>query len=303
MGSCRYLQMNELQFIESLSKKIKTGKDVIKGIGDDAAVIRHRKRTYMLFASDMLIEGVHFLKNTSPYSVGWKAVAVNVSDIAAMGGVPKYVVISIGIPEKRKKQLAKIISGAQAVCRKCGVSIVGGDTNASKSLIVDVSIIGEVKAGELTRRDSARVSDLIFLTGRLGKSWISQMRFLPRLKESRTLVSKFRINSMIDISDGFCIDLTRLCGASNVGANIYKSLIPSFPNKCDGKKILSQGEQFELLFTLSRGEAKRLVAYARRYKYPPVTLIGEITSRREGLHLICERGKPKKIEPLGYRHF
>lgn len=297
--------MDELKCINYLSNTIKTSKDVVKGIGDDAAVIKYTRDKYLLFASDMLVQGVHFTKGTDPFAIGWKAVAVNISDIAAMGGVAKYVVISVGVPKKTDpKYLKRILEGAKKICKKFGVSIVGGDTNASRVIVIDVSIIGEVEKRNITRRDTARVSDLIFITGCLGEGKTKHLKFVPRLEEARILVKKFKIHSMIDISDGLFIDLTRLCQASKVGAVLYKSLIPISQDKtADVRRKLEYGEDFELLFTLSISEARRLIKYVGRKGYPQIALVGEIVSKNKGLNFIVDATKVEKIKPRGYMHF
>jgi len=295
--------MHELNFINYLKKTIKYKTDVICGIGDDAAVLKHTKNKHLLFASDMLVEGVHFSRNTKPIDIGWKAIAVNASDIAAMGGVPKYVVISAGLPERRAlKVLKRILEGAKKACKKFNIQIVGGDTNKGKNLVIDVSIIGEVEKKCLTLRSGAKQGDFIFVTGELGKGKEKHLNFIPRLKEARTLVRNFKINSMIDISDGLFLDFYRIAEASRVGGVIYKSLIP-LGEGAKMKNALSGGEDFELLFTLSIKEAKRLILYMARHKYPPVTLIGEVVLKSRGLNFVGDEGRVSKIRPKGYMHF
>ncbi len=304
--------MNELKFINYLKKNIKHSKDVICGIGDDAAVIKYTGNKYLLFASDMLIEGVHFSKDANPKDIGWKAVAVNISDIAAMGGTPKYVLMSVGVPEADcSKILKSILSGAETICKKYDITIVGGDTNKGQNLVIDTAIIGEVEKKSLALRSGAKIGDLIFVTGTLGEGRLKHLRFTPRIKEARTLTRLFKINSMIDISDGLFLDLYRLAEASNVGAFIYKSLIPlSVENRdCPRRglslfsKAINYGEDFELLFTLSINEARKLMRYVGRYEYPDVTLIGEVASRNRGLNFVGDEGRISRIQPKGYVHF
>ena len=296
--------MNELKFIEYLRKNIKTKADVVVGIGDDTAVIRYTKNKYLLFASDMIIEGVHFTKGTNPYAIGWKAAAVNISDIAAMGGVPKYIVISVGVPKKnRERTLLGITKGAKDICKRFGVSIVGGDTNSSnKTIVVDVAIIGYVSKKHLLTRSGARVSDLVFVTGSLGEGKFKHLDFIPRIRESQVLVNNFKINSMIDISDGLFIDLTRVCTSSGVGACIYKSQIPVSPKAPDFRTAVGYGEDFELVFTLSTKQARRLLIYSVKEGFA-VKLIGKIGHKKNGIKMISEQGSVEKIKPLGYTHF
>jgi len=296
--------MNELKFINYLKKTIKHGKDVVCGIGDDAAVINYRSGKYMLFASDMIVEGIHFSKKDTPQDIGWKAVGINISDIAAMGGVPKYIVISASAPGNSGLKILKgIIKGAKKICKAFNINIVGGDTNRGRNLVIDTAIIGEVEKKCLVLRSGAKEGDLIFVSGALGKGVLKNLRMVPRLEEARVLVKQFRINSMCDISDGLFLDLHRLAGASNVGAFIYKSLIPLYSESTSFSDALSYGEDFELLFTLSLKEAKKLMRYIGKHEYPPVTLIGEVVSGKKGLNFVGDEGKVTKIRPRGYLHF
>lgn len=295
--------MNELEFIGYLKRNIKRGRDVIYGIGDDAAVIKYTREKYLLFASDMLIQGVHFSKDADPKDIGRKAVSVNISDIAAMGGIPKYVLMSVGVPKAgRSKILKSILNGAKAVCKKYDITIVGGDTNEGRNLVIDTAIIGEVEKKSLTLRSGAKIGDLIFVTGTLGEGRLRHLKFTPRIRQARTLTRLFKINSMIDISDGLFLDLYRLATASNVGALIYKSLIPLSERSTNFKEALEYGEDFELLFTLSVNEARKLMRYVGRYEYPDVTLIGKVVSKRRGLNFVGDEGRIHRIKPRGYVH-
>ncbi|MFH1791686.1 MAG: thiamine-phosphate kinase [Candidatus Omnitrophota bacterium] len=296
--------MNEIAFIESLSRRVKTGRGVRRGIGDDAAVLDYTRSKYMLFASDMLIEGTHFVKGTAPYRVGWKAMAVNMSDIAAMGGVPRFALVSLGVPAAgRAGFLRGFYRGALAVCRRFGVSIVGGDTNASRQAVADVSMIGEVEKDLVATRGGAKAGDLIFVTGCLGQGKKKHLDFVPRVREARDLVTKFRINSMMDISDGLSLDLSRLCRASRVGAVVYESLLPLGGDRTGVEEAVGYGEDFELLFTLSLKEARRLIKYMGKTGHPPVSMIGTVGPASKGLIIVGDEGKRRRLKPRGFLHF
>ncbi|MDD5439105.1 MAG: thiamine-phosphate kinase [Candidatus Omnitrophica bacterium] len=302
--------MNELAFIKYLTKTIKPKSDIIRGIGDDAAVIDigrmvgNRHACSLLLASDMIVEGVHFNPDTPPFRIGWKAAAVNISDIAAMGGIPKYILVSVGIDKKRgERYLRKIIQGARAVSDRFGVQIVGGDTNASPKTVVDVSITGIVEKKCAVRRDTAVAGDMVLVTGVLGAGRDNHLTFTPRVREARFLSTRFRPSAMIDVSDGFCLDLTRICEASNVGARIYPHCLPIARKARSLRDATSWGEDFELLFTLPVREARRLLTYKGRHGYPPVTLIGEVVERRQGIRFVLKNGKTEPIKPRGYVHF
>lgn len=295
--------MKELEFIKYISKKFKTRKPVIKGIGDDCAILEYTKTRYMLLTCDMIIEGTHFSKNTTPFQIGWKAVAVNISDIAAMGGIPKYALVSAGIPRDRGTKFLKgIIKGVETISRKFNMLVIGGDTNTSRKIVINVTLIGEVEKNCVITRDGARVGDLIFVTGCLGEGRVKHLKFLPRLKEARILAKNFKLNSMIDLSDGLAMDLNRLSEAAKVGACVYRSLIPLSDASEALDKAIFAGEDFELLFTASIRESKKLIKRMGKKEDLPITLIGEVVDRRFGVQLVSEEGKTRPLKPKGFMH-
>jgi len=293
--------MNELDLVKYLQKRTsKRARGLIKGIGDDAAVIKLNRGNYLLMASDMLVEDVHFKKNADPFKVGRKAVCVNISDIAAMGGKPTNIVVSCSASKaKGIKYLKRLMDGVMSICAEYDIALAGGDISVSKDAMIDVAIIGEVEKKNLVARSGARSGDLVFVTGYMGQGIARHMDFVPRLKEARMLVEKFKINSMIDISDGLLIDIARLCSASRVGAVIHDSLIP----KSDDRHALEYGEDYQLLFTMDLGQAKRLMRFMGRHLCPPVTLIGQIVPRQRGQWIVRADGRKEKIPLRGYVHF
>ena len=299
--------IGELGLIERIAKKVKLDKSVVRGIGDDTAVIKLTGSKYMLFTCDMLIEDIHFKRcSATPFQIGWKALARNLSDIAAMGGVPKYALVSIGIDPNLPVSFANgIFDGINSLAKMYNVNIVGGDTNRSKKLVIDVSLIGEVKKEDLKLRSGAREGDAIFVTGFLGGSIKGKhLNFIPRINEARALVRNFKINSMIDISDGLFIDLGRILRASSAGAFIHEELVPLSKDAISFKRAVTDGEDFELLFTMSAKEGERFMynAYRMRLKIP-VSFIGEITSKARGYRLIDKDCRKKRIEKKGFLHF
>lgn len=295
--------IGEFGLIKELSKYLRGGRGVVKGIGDDTAVIRHAGDNHLLFTTDMLIEGVHFkIPGATPFLIGRKALAVNISDIAAMGGRPRYAVVAIGVPPHFSVSFAReLYRGIKTLAAKFGISVVGGDTNGSDKLVVSVSLIGEAEKGSLVLRSGARAGDAIFVTGRLGGSLKTgaHLKFMPRVKEARFLVKHFKINSMIDISDGLASDLTRIIEASRVGAVIEKRSIPL--NKgCKADSALFNGEDFELLFTVPR---KRADALSKRWPYRlKLTRIGEITPTGRKIILLAG-GRAERMARKGFDHF
>jgi len=295
-------KIGEFGLIERFRKSIKTDSSVIQGSGDDCAVMKFNKDKYMLFTCDMLVEGVDFLSRHSPLLVGRKALAVSVSDIAACGGSPRYCLVSLGLP--RDISVEKVTAISRGLFNAAGrykINVVGGDLSRASRLTIDVSMIGFVEKKFLVLRNGARKGDTIFVTGRLGGSIRGKhLEFIPRLEEARFLVKNFKVHAMIDISDGLAQDLGHVLAESRVGAKIYEDLIPIDKAARGLHDALYMGEDFELLFMLSREEAKRLCVKELAGYYKP---IGEVVERSHGLRLVDKKGKEKIISPGGFRHF
>jgi len=300
-------KLGEAELIERLAKNFKAGRNVVKGIGDDCAVIRISNKKYLLFTIDMLLEDVDFkLKEAAPYQIGWKSLACGLSDIASMGGVAKYAVVSLGLPGKLSVEFIDgIYRGIKALAKKFDVEIVGGDTNSSKKLVIDVAVIGFVEPNKLTLRSGAKPGDIICVTGVLGGSDKSKrhLTFVPRLNEARSLVKNFRITSMIDISDGLSTDLNHIAEESGVGACVYEKLIPLSKDAKNVSAALNEGEDFELLFTLPLREARRLARNGLGSNSVKITQIGEILDKKIGVTIITPDGRVKDLESRGFSHF
>jgi len=311
---------SEIQIIEDIRKWCThRSRDVIKGIGDDTAVIRMGNKS-LLITSDMMLEGVHFdLSLITPFQLGYKFLAINISDIHAMGGVPSYFFISLGLPESTTNRFIKeLYSGIIKIAERYDINIVGGDTCRSVSgLVLSGTLIGYGK--RIIRRSGARVGDRIYVTGTLGDSSAGLYLLKRRRKRIYNLSSKIAevnlmkrhllpepvsiseskgINAMIDISDGLLIDLWRMCDESRVGAVIYKEKIPlseGLRKVCRKFRLdpysyaLKGGEDYVLLFTSP--EESRKDAYC----------IGEIV--KKGRYIIDEKNKKIRMRPEGYDHF
>lgn len=294
-------KIGEFGLIERFKKAIKLDSSVIKGTGDDCAVLKFNKDRYQLFTCDMIVEEVDFTRRDNPYLIGRKAIAVSASDIAACAGLPRYCLISLGMPQKTSIEfIDKLFKGMFELAGQYNINIVGGDLSKAKRLVIDVSMLGVVEKKFLVLRSGAKIGDIIFVTGELGGSIRGKhLKFIPRIKEARFLAKNFKLNSMIDISDGLAQDLGHILEESRCGALIYEDLIPLSRQARDSDEALYMGEDFELLFTLSRKEAKKLIK-KRITNFKP---IGEITQRRCGLRIIDRRGEGKIIRPQGFRHF
>ncbi|MGI6091921.1 MAG: thiamine-phosphate kinase [Veillonellaceae bacterium] len=305
---------------------------VVIGIGDDTAVTLPTPRQLQLLTTDMLVEHVHFdLKTTTPWQLGYKAVAVNLSDIAAMGGIPKHAVISIAIPQQLDLEfIVGLYDGMKEICREFGVNIIGGDTVSSPhGLVINVTVVGEVEPTNLVRRSSAKVGDVIVITGTLGNSaagldlltkgdwenydfaWplvTAHLTPRPQIKVGRA-VAELGATSMNDISDGLASELNEIASASGVGMVIHEANIPLLSETIEaagifGKKAVDYalygGEDFQLLFTIEPDKYKLLANLDLGIK---VTAIGEVVEKDIGVLLIDSTGSQKHLEPRGYNHF
>ncbi|MCM8796577.1 MAG: thiamine-phosphate kinase [Candidatus Omnitrophica bacterium] len=294
-------KLGEFGLIKRFKERLNNDSSVVRDSGDDCAVLRLDRKMYQLFTCDMLVEGVDFTSRDNPYFIGRKALAVSISDIAACGGIPRYAVVSLGLPRNLTvNKVDKIAGGIFDLAAKYRINIVGGDISKASRIVIDVSMLGVVEKTRLCLRSKARRGDIIFVSGALGGSLHGKhLTFEPRIKESRFLVEHFKINSMIDISDGLAQDLWHILEESGVSAVLYESLIPINKEASGINSALYNGEDFELLFTVSRAEAKKISA-AKRYRFFP---IGEVVSGGFGLSMVDRNNRERKIIPGGYRHF
>jgi len=298
--------IGEIKLIQRLTKNLRLDRTVIKGPGDDAAVIEWTRDKYMLLTCDMLVEDVHFSrKRATPFEIGWKALGRSLSDIAAMGGIPRYAVVSAGIdPALRVSVADGIFKGIRSLADKFGVNIVGGDVTASKKIVIDITVVGEAGKKALATRSGARPGDLIFVTGSVGGSIKGRhLNFIPRVNEARRLVTRFKVSSMIDITDGLELDLWRIVKASGVGAKVFKDAVPLSKAAVSFDRAMRDGEDFELLFTMSKADAGRFLRAKPGRIKTPVTYIGQIMPKKYGYRLASASGEEKRLGAEGYLHF
>ncbi|MFV1974151.1 MAG: thiamine-phosphate kinase [Candidatus Scalindua sp.] len=305
--------MDEFSFIKWIGSNQKKDKDIIIGIGDDCASIRINGDKMLLVTTDMLVEGTHFdLKKNTPGEIGGKAIACSISDIAAMGCSAKYAVVSICFPYETKTKFAReLYRGIKKMADAFNIRIIGGDiVSSKKTVVINVTMYGINKGLKTISRSGAKADDVIMITGELGGSILgSHITFKPRLKEGLLLNKKFNINSMIDISDGLAADLGHILEESGVGAVLYEDKVPI---SADAKRLarktglsalhhaLHDGEDYELLFTLSGEESKKLLA--TRTFPARLSKIGH-TNRSKGIKMQGVDGKLKRIKSIGYNHF
>ncbi len=313
-------KLGEFGLIKELQKKCPgTLPDVLTGIGDDAAVVKVTDRKFLI-TSDMLIEGVHFdLSFTTFFQLGYKFLAVNISDILAMGGTPKYFLISLGIPKDYDSEdIYELYSGVKKIAGKFGIAVIGGDTCATRQgLVLSGTLIGN--ANRIISRSGAKEGDGIFITDTLGDSAMGLQLLKtrgkrvhtfsppsPRLKlikkhlmpHIKQLKSTSKITSMIDVSDGLLADLSHICDESKVGAIIYKEKIPL---SGELQSMADSLRKDPVQFALKGGEDYALLYTARPNYKTNDYKIGEII--KEGRYIIDNKGKKTLFKPEGYEHF
>jgi thiamine-monophosphate kinase len=275
--------MNELALVRHIKRQAgKPGRDIVLGIGDDCAIYRPRPGEDLLFTTDQVIEGVHFLASAKASEVGERALARSLSDIAAMGGEPRFCLVTLALPSGLPDAWAVgFYRGLLSLARKTRTTVAGGDLAHDGHIHADVMVCGAVAKGKALRRDGARAGDEIYVSGRLGRPWETRIR--PRLKLGQMLIGQ--ATACMDLSDGLSLDLYRLCAASGVAAELDG--VPIYKGS-DQERALHGGEDYELLFTMPEGHT------------PPKSTfrIGRIVNGKPGRVTLCGVAVPA----LGYQH-
>jgi len=278
-------------------------------IGDDMAEVRCGKDASVLVTTDMLLDGVHFdLKRATLQQVGYKAMAVSLSDCAAMATEPVAAVAAVGLPKgSGEEELKQLHSGIVLAGDRFGCALVGGDITrwaGRERLAIAVAVLSRRGGSEPVRRSGARAGDCICVTGSLGGAGLGRhLEFVPRVKEALGIAKLVTVHSMIDISDGLSSDLNRICTQSGAGAVIEAGRIPVSDAAKKGKDPLSSalndGEDFELLFTVSPQDCRKLL---EKWDGPtPITCIGKVTDT-EKMQIKTADGRKSDLRPLGYEH-
>jgi thiamine-monophosphate kinase len=300
----------EFELIEWIRSRAKLFPRVTLGIGDDAAGLSFPEPAECLIAVDTLMEGVHFnYPEMSAAQIGYKSLAVNPSDIAAMAGKPLAAVIGIVFNKKEGPHFARELEqGLIELAETFGVALIGGDTNTwTGPAVISVTILGETTGSGAVRRNGAKVGDWILATGEFGGSVLGKhFQFTPRVEEALLLHQSTELHAMIDVSDGLAADLFHILEESQVGARLEAAAIPISRNaltldddRSPLEHALSDGEDFELLFTVSPEDGKKLLANPPIAV--PITKIGEI--QPEGRYeLIDENGESYPLEKSGWVH-
>lgn len=339
-GRTELSSLGEFGLIKHLTQFIEIkNESTIKGIGDDAAVIDYKNKQTVV-STDMLVEGVHFDLAYMPLKhLGFKSVSVNLSDIYAMNASPKQITISLAISNRFSVEaLEELYAGFMMACKKHNVDIIGGDTTSSKSgLVISITAIGEAEGNNIVYRNTAKEGDLLCVTGDLGAAYVG-LQLLEREKkifmespgvqpdlegndyilerqlkpEARKdipiLLKKLEVKptAMIDISDGLASEILHITTQSQVGCNLYEEKIPIDPSTYNMARefnldptmcALSGGEDYELLFTIDQSDFPKVKAN------PDITVIGHLTSSKEGVNLISKAGTSIPLTAQGWDSF
>ena len=289
--------MNERKILEKLPDLLPVNSRIATGAGDDCAVINMPGNNQLLAAADQVIENIHFLPETPPEDAGKKLMNRNLSDIAAMGGVPLTALLTIAANGKDNAYIERFISGAAQAGMVFDVPVCGGDTAslAEKGFCATLTILGEIPDGKAVLRSGAKSGDFVYVTGCIGNSFYSghHLHFVPRLKEGAFL--RDHASAMLDISDGLLLDAMRLAESSNVSLMLDLARVPLRAGAV-APGAFSDGEDYELLFT----SPEKLTAFPGD-DFAPLCCIGRVIERGESL-LVDKNNLPIKMDKNGYEH-
>jgi thiamine-monophosphate kinase len=304
----------ELEFVRWLCQRLPADARMLVGPGDDAAILRLAADANVVATTDMLMEGIDFeLARHEPERIGRKALAVNLSDLAAMAAVPAGALVSLCLPRRGGEGLAKqLIEGMLPLAAEMDCPIAGGDTNSwDGPLVISVTALGEVPPERRWRRSGARPGDAVLVTGEFGGSILrKQFDFKPRVREALWLAENASVHAAIDVSDGLTLDLARICEASGCGAVIDLSCVPIADaakqltrRVNDGvtalEHALGDGEDFELILAVPADHAEKIVA--EQPLDVPLTRIGAFIAET-GLFSVGDEGKQQPLTPRGFEH-
>lgn len=314
------MTLHEFDIIQHFFKKdIDSDANVILGIGDDAAIVSIPNNHELVITIDTLVSGVHFPENTHPYDIGYKALAVNLSDLAAMGATPKWITLALTLPNADTDWLKKFSTGLFDLANQYKTTLIGGDTTRGP-LSITIQAHGFVPHGLALRRDGAKSGDLIYVTNSLGDAGLALQRYATETLQTAIAEKFYRphpqihigqklrgiANSAIDISDGLAADLTHILEKSSVGACINVDALPLSEAMLKAVSLneaihlaLTAGDDYELCFTVPKEKTKILEDALLNFSY---TCIGTVTAS-PGLDLQFQNGKKYDLKVNGYQHF
>lgn len=313
------MSLGEFDLIDRFFRRAKCDEHVTLGIGDDGAVLEPTAGHELVVVVDSLVEGVHFPHGFDPVALGWRSVAVNLSDIAAMGARPRWATLALTLPEAGEQWLDGFSRGLFEALDSAQTSLIGGDTTRGDACVVTVQVLGEVESGKALRRSGGRPGDLLFVSGHPGDAAAGLRRLeagisdaladrfsrpTPRLSLGQQLRSL--ASSVIDVSDGLYADIAKLAAASGVAAELDIDLLPlsdellsAYPDDAIAL-ALGGGDDYELCFTAPEDRAQSVLALAEETDVA-ITRIGRIT---DGSGVSCERaGVRYEAPPAGFDHF
>jgi len=298
----------------------------VLGPGDDCALIAPSPGMELAITTDMLVSGTHFLPDTDPYQLGWKTLAVNLSDLAAMGARPRWVLLAGSLPDADEIWIAAFADGLFACSKRYDVDLVGGDTTRGP-LNLCITALGEVHAGTALRRDGARVGDDLWVSGQPGLAALglaqlqgqihlpqklatrcisALQRPLPRVELGRALLERKLAHAAIDVSDGLLADLGHIAERSGVDAEVYETQLPYLPSGVDTELArnaqLAGGDDYELVFAALAGKRHDLAELAAQLDLP-LWRIGRITEGQGCVKLLNENGQILPVTRKGFDHF
>ncbi|MBW2312322.1 MAG: thiamine-phosphate kinase [Deltaproteobacteria bacterium] len=332
----KFSEIGEFGFIDSIKGQCDIpAKGLIKGIGDDCAVLRSQSGRVLLFTADMLVQDIHFVIGKIPfYQLGRKAAAVNLSDIAAMGGRPLVLLTSLAVPvETEVEEIQELYRGMRDICEHHGLTIGGGDTVASPDkLVTNISVIGDARENEVLYRSGTSPGDRVYLTGYVGDS-IAGLKILTDeitppeemgtyfikahnepvalVETGRSIAASGLASAMIDLSDGLLSDLGHICEESRVGALLFAEKIPlssELKRLANGVGFnpldlaLSGGEDYQLLFTVPAEHEQGIEELFKEHDLAALYHIGEIVER-PGIRMVKADGSIEELQYKGFNHF
>jgi thiamine-monophosphate kinase len=331
-------EVGEFGLIERLAARLPSyRRDVRAGVGDDVAVLVWDQDTYQLATCDIQVEGIHFTRETITASqLGRRVAAINLSDIAAKGGTPEHLLVSLALqPDVEVEWLEQLYDGLGEEARRYGADVVGGNVSRTEGpMVVDVFLLGKVRQEEVLLRSGAGAGDLVLVTGWLGEAaagWVlsgdavpgldrddeqrlisAQLTPTPRLREGRVIARSRLATSMLDLSDGLGSDMGHICDQSGVGVRLWADRLPvSEPASKVFRRLgreawelaLGGGEDYELCLTVPADNAGYVAQAVEQETGTHVTCVGEVMEEEAGRWLVLEDGREVPLQSVGWDHF
>ena len=312
--------LKEFEIIEKIFKR--TSSSIFLGIGDDAALFQKNKKEFWVISQDTLNIDTHFLSNTNPENLGWKSLAVNVSDILSMGGNPRYALLSMSVPSANKVWIKRFSNGFFKCAKNYGVELIGGDTSKG-SLSISICILGEALQNNVLLRSNAKLNDDIWVTGELGLAALG-LKYIKKKFDAPKVLIKNAIkalekpqpidvdmkklaklcNSAIDLSDGLVPDLNHILNKSALGADIFLESLPMAQWIRENKAyslVLEGGDDYQLLLTAPKSSYKKIIEFSIVNQIK-MSHIGSMTKTKK-IAIIKSGGKLLNFKEKGYDHF